>query len=181
MHGRNTLCSNREGTLSYLVRLWKIPLLHIWCENRCPKWPQATWDDHEELTSFPSTTSNTTPVDPRLHKYQQSVRYVPGKYLYIADTLSRAFLHKPDDQSVSELHQDSEIMIHSLVRNQPVPDEKLIQLKKATSIYIYRRNPTILLAMQRWIKRNRRTAFQRPEASNSQIHASGNCTRNIKW
>ena len=69
----------------------------------------------------------------RLQKYQLSVRYVPGKYLYIADTLSRAFLQEPDDQSTSELHQDSEVMIHSLLSNLPVSDEKLIQLKEATS------------------------------------------------
>ena len=68
----------------------------------------------------------------RLQKYQLEVRYVPGKYLYIADTLSRAFLTEPDDLPTSDLDKDSKVMIHSLVTNLPVSDQKSIQLKEAT-------------------------------------------------
>lgn len=69
----------------------------------------------------------------RLQKYQPKVRYAPGKHLYIADILSRAFLSQSQDQPTSELHEDSKVMIHSLVENLPVTDQKLIQLKKVTS------------------------------------------------
>ena len=66
----------------------------------------------------------------RLHlqKYNIKVRYVPGKFLYIADTLSRACgeSHIPNDD---DMHQDMKYFIHSVVSNLPISDVKLKELR----------------------------------------------------
>jgi hypothetical protein len=72
----------------------------------------------------------------RLRKYQPTVTYVPGKYLYIADTLSRASLNTTDtDEAISnaDLNDDIEVMIHSIVANVPTSKERLTQLKQMTA------------------------------------------------
>ena len=46
------------------------------------------------------------------------MRYVPGKYMYVADTLSRAYL--PGDRSDDQTEDDVEVMVHCLVRDMPV-------------------------------------------------------------
>ena len=46
------------------------------------------------------------------------MRYVPGKYMYAADTLSRAYL--PGDRSDEQMEDDIEVMVHCLVRDMPV-------------------------------------------------------------
>ena len=53
----------------------------------------------------------------RLQKYNLKVRFVPGKFLYIADTLSRAFdqSNAPID---SEMHHDMEYFIHCVINYQ---------------------------------------------------------------
>jgi len=66
----------------------------------------------------------------RLQKYDIKVRYVPGKFLYIADTLSRACgeSHIPND-----MHQDMEYFIHSVVSNLPISGDKLKELQEFNS------------------------------------------------
>ena len=49
----------------------------------------------------------------RLQRYELDVRYVPGKYMYVADTLSRA--HLPGDRSDDQMEDDIEVMVHCLV------------------------------------------------------------------
>jgi len=68
----------------------------------------------------------------RLQKYDIKVRYVPGKFLYIADTLSRACRksHIPND---NDMHQDMEYFIHSVVSNLPASDVKLKELREFNS------------------------------------------------
>ena len=65
----------------------------------------------------------------RFQKYDIKVRYVPGKFLYIADTLSRACgeSHIPND---NDMHQDMEYLIHSVVSNLPISDVKLKKLRE---------------------------------------------------
>lgn len=55
----------------------------------------------------------------RLMKYELKVSYVPGKELFVADALSRAFLK-------DRVKDDPEIkfVIHSIIRNLPMSDEK---------------------------------------------------------
>ena len=66
----------------------------------------------------------------RLQKYDVTINYLPGKYMYVADALSRAFL--PDGPVPDEMNDDVTKMIHSLVENLPMTVEKLEELKSAT-------------------------------------------------
>ena len=67
----------------------------------------------------------------RLQKYQPMVQYVPGKFLFIADTLSRAYLPAKGEQQ--ELNEDIEVMVHSMVTEIPASPEKIEELKKETA------------------------------------------------
>ena len=66
-----------------------------------------------------------------LEKYDISITYVPGKYMYVADTLSRASLNRKSADS--ELNDDMEVVVHSLVTNLPLTEEKLTQMKSETA------------------------------------------------
>ena len=51
--------------------------------------------------------------------------------MYVANTLSRASLNgKPAD---SELNDDMEALVHNLVTNLPLTEEKLTQMKSETA------------------------------------------------
>ena len=65
----------------------------------------------------------------RLQKYHVKVRHVPGRFLYIADSLSGAFNQSsaPND---NDMHQDMEHFIHSVITNLPISDVKLIELRE---------------------------------------------------
>lgn len=67
----------------------------------------------------------------RLQKYCIKVKYVPGKFLQIADTLSRAFnaSNIPVD---NDMHKEMENLIHSVVKNLPISDIKLKDLREIT-------------------------------------------------
>ncbi len=66
----------------------------------------------------------------RLQKYQLDVIYVPGKYMYVADTLSRAFL--PEHPVDNTIEEESNIMIHTVKINLPVSAERYAQLQEAS-------------------------------------------------
>ena len=65
----------------------------------------------------------------QLQKYDYKVEYVPGKLMYIPDTLSRAYQTVSDDTDL-ELHEETEIMVHSLVKSLPVSSTKIDQFKR---------------------------------------------------
>ena len=67
----------------------------------------------------------------RLQKYQPTVQYVPGKYMFIADTLSRAYLTEGKGQQ--DINEDIEVMVHSFVARMPATPEKIAELKEETS------------------------------------------------
>ena len=51
--------------------------------------------------------------------------------MHVADTLSRAYLNEqPTD---ADLTNDMEVMVHSLIANLPMTQEKLAQMKSATA------------------------------------------------
>lgn len=65
----------------------------------------------------------------RLQRFRIRVRYVPGKFLYIADTLSRAY----DSSKVPEnndMHEDMENLIHAVIKSLPISDQKLKELRE---------------------------------------------------
>ena len=65
----------------------------------------------------------------RLQQYEVNITYVPAKYMYVADTLSRAFLdEQPKDV---DLNNDMEVIVKSLITNLPMTQEKLAQMKSA--------------------------------------------------
>jgi len=66
----------------------------------------------------------------RLQKYEVNVSYVPGKYMYVADTLSRAFLN--EQLTNVDLNDDMGVMVHSLITNLLTIQEKLAQMKSGT-------------------------------------------------
>ena len=67
----------------------------------------------------------------RLQRYDVTINYLPGKYMYVADSLSRAFL--PEVPVHIEMNDDVMKMIHSLVENPPMTAEKLLEMKSATA------------------------------------------------
>ena len=68
----------------------------------------------------------------RLQKYDIKVKYVPGKFQYIADTLSRA-CNESSMPSDSDMPKDMEYFIHSLVSSLPISDVKLKELRDLNS------------------------------------------------
>ncbi|XP_026326150.1 uncharacterized protein LOC113234842 [Hyposmocoma kahamanoa] len=65
----------------------------------------------------------------RLQHYDLVVQYKPGKYMYIADTLSRAPL--PDLYS-EEVHKNNLYQIQLIVNSLPMSNDKLSMIKKET-------------------------------------------------
>ena len=65
----------------------------------------------------------------RLQPYDLDVHYVPGKYMYLADTLSRAYIQ---GESSAELEDELSRIVHSLVVNIPVSASKLSEIRQAT-------------------------------------------------
>lgn len=51
--------------------------------------------------------------------------------MYVADTLSRASLN--EKSADSELNDDMEVVVHTLVTNLPLTEEKLTQMKSETA------------------------------------------------
>ena len=64
----------------------------------------------------------------QLQLYTLKVRYVPGKLMYVADTLSLAFL---TGDAGCEAPEDMEVLVHSLVENLPATIDKLGQFRRA--------------------------------------------------
>ena len=67
----------------------------------------------------------------RLQPYDLIIRYVPGKYMYMADTLSRAPL--VSTVSSSDIDEDLVQVVHSLVTNLPVTTTNLDTIKRETA------------------------------------------------
>ena len=65
----------------------------------------------------------------RLQKYDLTIRYVKGKHLYIADTLSRAHpVESEEDIDSEEIH----LAVHSLLQDLPITEERLKDIQQAT-------------------------------------------------
>ena len=65
----------------------------------------------------------------RLMRYDFTISHVPGKHFYTADALSRA----PDDSSSpSELHEQVEMYVNTVMVTLPVVDSKLDEIRQET-------------------------------------------------
>ena len=83
----------------------------------------------------------------RLQSYDLDVHYVPGKYMYLADTLSRAYIQ---GEGNAEMEDELSRVVHSLVLNIPVSANKLSEIRQATE-----QDPTLKvrsLIMRGWPK-----------------------------
>ena len=65
----------------------------------------------------------------QLQKYDYKLEYVPGKLMYIPDTLSRAYQIVSEDTDL-ELQEETEVMVHSLVQSLPVSSTKMDQFRR---------------------------------------------------
>ena len=98
--------------------------------------PVDVLSDHKPLVSITkkplvSSSPRLQRLLLRLQKYEVNITYVPGKHMHVADTLSRACLNEqPTD---ADLTNDMEVMVHSLIANLPMTQEKLAQMKSATA------------------------------------------------
>ena len=64
----------------------------------------------------------------RLQRYTLKVTYKPGKELYIADTLSRAFLKEQKEDLLGE-----ELEVNWVTPQLPISENRLIMFRKATT------------------------------------------------
>ena len=69
----------------------------------------------------------------RLQRYELDVRYVLGKYMYGADTLSHAYI--PGDRSDDQMEDDIEVMVQCLVSDMPVSAMRQEQIRAAAADY----------------------------------------------
>lgn len=90
------------------------------------------FSDHKPLEAI--FKKELQQVPPRLQRmllkvlhYNLRVIYKPGKYLYISDTLSRAFLNEKN----LDLELELEYVVHSVTRNLPISVEKKNRIKQA--------------------------------------------------
>ena len=66
----------------------------------------------------------------RLQRYELEVKWVPGELMYLADTLSRAYL--PEEPN-AEAEDDIEVMVHSVVRDVPLTAMRKEQIRDAAA------------------------------------------------
>lgn len=87
--------------------------------------------DHKPLESiFKKELSSATPRIQRMRlkllRYNVTIKYKPGKYLFIADALSRAFLNNPDLKSNAEM----EYSVHCVTKYLPISDKRKLQISE---------------------------------------------------
>ena len=94
--------------------------------------------DHKPLISCLKKPVNTSPVRIqrlllRLQRYNLKLNYVPGKFLYIPDMLSRAYV-TDNKQTDSErvLENEANVMIHAVIRNINCSDYMRDRIKRET-------------------------------------------------
>ena len=91
--------------------------------------------DHRPLESIiKKPIAKASPILQRmilqLQRYDLDVKYVPGKYLYVADTLSRAYIQ---GDPTCDAPEDIEVMVHTLFGSLPVSIEKMDAFRESTA------------------------------------------------
>ncbi|KAL5488848.1 hypothetical protein EMCRGX_G017861 [Ephydatia muelleri] len=79
----------------------------------------------------------------RLQKYDFILSYKPGKEMYIADTLSRAYT---TDTTVGEMETELAEAVHLVVSNVPASSKRMREIREATA------KDTVLLALRNMIR-----------------------------
>ena len=100
-------------------------------------------NDHKLLETIMKKTMDKVP--PRLQRmmlnllpYDLHVHYVPGKFMYLADMLSRAYLPIQNAD-----HKDQEIgyVVHSIIKNFPITTQNLKNFEKPLPVIRHYRQP----------------------------------------
>ena len=65
----------------------------------------------------------------RLQKYELDIKYVKGKYLNVADTLSRAHT---DDALEDIDSEEVQLVVHTVINNLPISDARIADIRTAT-------------------------------------------------
>lgn len=89
--------------------------------------------DHKPIESIMKKPLHSAPARLqrmmlRLRKYNLTIQFQPGHSMYVSDTLSR--LHTTDTNSI--VH-DFDWQVYSVVRNLPISDTRLSQVKESTA------------------------------------------------
>lgn len=113
------------------------------------------WTDHKPLVSINQKELHKVPkrlqnMIMRIMKYNVKITYVPGKQLYVADTLSRAYLNVDNTDCKSKY----DYAIHSFINDMPIASKKLQLLKEMT-----KEDPVLVLIINfcqtQWPKNNK--------------------------
>ena len=91
--------------------------------------------DHKPLVSIVKKPLASAPARLqrlllRLQRYDVEVVYVPGKLLYTADMLSRAYVDNTQD---TELDEEMELHVNMVISSLPVSDKKLKEIREETA------------------------------------------------
>ena len=92
------------------------------------------WTDHKPLVSISRKPLSQAPKRLQrlllaLHNYDVDIRYKPGKEVYLADTLSRAYLNTNQDSSQTAIETEMVNMCESV----PISSESYSDIKEATA------------------------------------------------
>ena len=82
----------------------------------------------------------------RLLRYTVILKHIPGKLLYIPDTLSRAFVKRAPNESDITLQDEAVILVHSFIANLNCTDRFKQQLRTET------RNDPILCHVKKYVE-----------------------------
>ena len=96
-------------------------------------------NDHKPLEMIMKKSMDKVP--PRLQRmrlciqpYDLIVQYVPGKFMYVADTLSRAFsLTASANNCTADVNEEFDYVVYAVVKNLPIATSKLDEIKEATA------------------------------------------------
>ncbi|RXN19764.1 Retrotransposable element Tf2 type 1 [Labeo rohita] len=114
------------------------------CTYACERFHQYVYrqsfeveTDHKPLVSIMSKALNDYPMRIqrmliRLQKYDVNMIYTPGKFMFAADTLSRAV--DKHESLTSEKGADIQAYVDMIVTSLPVSSEKTEQIRKATDM-----------------------------------------------
>lgn len=91
--------------------------------------------DHKPLVSLFKKSLSDVPIRLQrmmmaLQKYNLNVTYVPGKYMYVADALSRAPL---PDTEITDVEKEMQVHVNLLISSLAVSKDKLHEIKVATN------------------------------------------------
>ena len=97
----------------------------------------AVQSDHKPLEAiFQKPLASTTPRLQRmllkLLRFNLRVIFTPGKNMFIADTLSRAYLESQPSVAEREIADDIEVMVHSILHEFPASSKKLEEFRRET-------------------------------------------------